>query len=111
MNIGFKFLKKNNFSVDLKEFENCLKATKNIDFVYIMACNMGGMSFIENNKSACMVSVLINTNLLRSCDNTKIKTDIGWSPSISLKEGLLETYNWIYNQLKSNNNGSKFTKS
>ena len=25
---------------------------------------MGGMGFIENNKAACMISVLINTNLL-----------------------------------------------
>jgi hypothetical protein len=31
-----------------------------------MACNMGGMGFIENNKAECMLSVLINTNLLRA---------------------------------------------
>ena len=28
---------------------------------------MGGMGFIENNKAECMLSVLINTNLLRAC--------------------------------------------
>ena len=39
---------------------------KNIDYVYNMACNMGGMGFIENNKAECMLSVLINTNLLRA---------------------------------------------
>ena len=38
--------------------------TKNIDYVFNMACNMGGMGFIENNKAECMQSVLINTNLL-----------------------------------------------
>ena len=27
---------------------------------------MGGMGFIENNKAECMLSVLINTNLLRA---------------------------------------------
>ena len=32
-----------------------------------MACNMGGMGFIENNKAECMQSVLINTNLLIAC--------------------------------------------
>ena len=53
-----------NYSLDLKEYENCLKVSKNIDFVYNMACNMGGMGFIENNKAECMLSVLINTNLL-----------------------------------------------
>jgi len=61
------------FSLDLKEYENCLKVTKNIDFIYNMACNMGGMGFIENNKAECMLSVLINTNLLRACLVNKIK--------------------------------------
>ena len=38
-----------------------------------MACNMGGMGFIENNKADCMLSVLINTNLLRASLVHKIK--------------------------------------
>lgn len=33
--------------------------------VYNLAADMGGIGFIENNKAACMLSVLINTNLLR----------------------------------------------
>ena len=32
--------------------------------VYNLACDMGGMGFIEANKAACMISVLINTHLL-----------------------------------------------
>jgi GDP-D-mannose 3',5'-epimerase len=63
----------NSFSLDLKEYENCLKVTRGVDFIYNMACNMGGMGFIENNKADCMLSVLINTNLLRSCLVNKIK--------------------------------------
>jgi GDP-D-mannose 3',5'-epimerase len=55
-----------NFSLDLKEYENCLKITRKVDYIYNMACNMGGMGFIENNKAECMLSVLINTNLLRA---------------------------------------------
>ena len=62
-----------NYCLDLKEYENCLKVTKNIDYVFNMACNMGGMGFIENNKAECMLSVLINTNLLRSCLKNNIK--------------------------------------
>jgi nucleoside-diphosphate-sugar epimerase len=62
-----------NFSLDLKDYENCLKLTKNVDCIYNMACNMGGMGFIENNKAECMLSVLINTNLLRACLVNKIK--------------------------------------
>ena len=34
---------------------------------------MGGMGFIENNKADCMLSVLINTNLLRSCIKHQVK--------------------------------------
>ena len=64
----FKFFNQiKNFSLDLKDLDNCLKVTKKIDYVYNMACNMGGMGFIENNKTECMLSVLINTNLLRAC--------------------------------------------
>jgi GDP-D-mannose 3',5'-epimerase len=38
-----------------------------------MACNMGGMGFIENNRAECMQSVLINTNLLIACKEHEIK--------------------------------------
>ena len=62
-----------NFCMDLKEYENCLKATKGVDFIYNMACNMGGMGFIENNKAECMQSVLINTNLLIACKEKGVK--------------------------------------
>jgi len=62
-----------NYSLDLKEYENCLKVTQGVDYVYNMACNMGGMGFIENNKAECMLSVLINTNMLRACLKNKIK--------------------------------------
>ena len=55
-----------NYSLDLKNYDDCLKLTKNVNFIFNMACNMGGMGFIENNKAECMMSVLINTNLLRS---------------------------------------------
>jgi len=62
-----------NFSLDLKEYENCITVTKGVDFVYNMACNMGGMGFIENNKAECMLSVLINTNLLRAALKNKVR--------------------------------------
>ena len=67
------FDKNKNFSLDLKEYENCLKVTEGVDYIYNMACNMGGMGFIENNKADCMLSVLINTNLLRACLVHKVK--------------------------------------
>jgi nucleoside-diphosphate-sugar epimerase len=60
------FDKNKNYSFDLKDYKNCLSISKNVDYVFNMACNMGGMGFIENNKAECMLSVLINTNLLRA---------------------------------------------
>ena len=70
----FQFFEVNkNFSLDLQNYENCLKVTKNIDYVFNLACNMGGMGFIENNKAECMLSVLINANLLKSCLKNSIK--------------------------------------
>ena len=63
----------NHYSTDMKEINNCRKVTKNIDYVFNMACNMGGMGFIENNKAECMQSVLINTNLLIACKEEGIK--------------------------------------
>jgi GDP-D-mannose 3',5'-epimerase len=63
----------NFYNFDMKDSENCFKITKNIDYVFNMACNMGGMGFIENNKAECMTSVLINTNLLRACVENRIE--------------------------------------
>ena len=50
--------------LDLRRPEACHDATAGIDEVYNLACNMGGMGFIEAHKAECMISVLINTNLL-----------------------------------------------
>ena len=64
---------KSYYSMDMKLLNNCQELTKNIDYVFNMACNMGGMGFIENNKAECMQSVLINTNLLVSCNENSVK--------------------------------------
>ncbi len=53
-----------NLVLDLRLRENCFKAVKDYDEVFNLAADMGGMGFIENNKAACMISVLINTHLL-----------------------------------------------
>ena len=60
-----------NYSCDLKDFDNALKVTQGVDYIYNFACNMGGMGFIENNKAECMLSVLVNTNLLRAAHQNK----------------------------------------
>jgi GDP-D-mannose 3',5'-epimerase len=67
------FDKNNNFSLDLKNFESCMEVTKDVDYVFNLACNMGGMGFIENNKAECMLSVLTTTNLLRASVANSVK--------------------------------------
>ncbi|HET7735966.1 MAG TPA: NAD-dependent epimerase/dehydratase family protein [Nocardioidaceae bacterium] len=37
-----------------------------VDEVYMLAADMGGMGFIENNKAACMLSVLTSTHMLQA---------------------------------------------
>ena len=64
---------KNYYATDMKLYDNCIKLTKNIDYIFNMACNMGGMGFIENNKAECMQSVLINTNLLIASKENKVQ--------------------------------------
>jgi nucleoside-diphosphate-sugar epimerase len=53
-----------NVVADLNLKDAAFSAVKGNDVVYNLACNMGGMGFIEKNKGLCMISVLINTHLL-----------------------------------------------
>ena len=63
----------NHYAMDMKDILNCRKVSKGVNYVFNMACNMGGMGFIENNKAECMQSVLINTNLLVACNEHKVE--------------------------------------
>ena len=53
-----------NLVLDLQGLEEARIATNKTRLIYNLAADMGGMGFIENNKAACMLSVLINTHLL-----------------------------------------------
>lgn len=52
--------------MDLKNSENAKAAVAGRQQVYNLAADMGGMGFIETHKAECMLSVLINTNLLEA---------------------------------------------
>ena len=74
LNLWFqKFNNSRNITSDLRLLGNCMKYTKNINYIFNLACNMGGMGFIENNKAECMISVLINTHLLSAAKENKVK--------------------------------------
>ena len=62
-----------NVVADLNLKEACEAAVDGRDAVYNLACNMGGMGFIENNKGLCMLSVLINTHLCQAAVTAGVK--------------------------------------
>jgi GDP-D-mannose 3', 5'-epimerase len=55
-----------NLALDLNLKENCERAARDAYQIYNFAANMGGMGFIERNKALCMLSVLINTQMLEA---------------------------------------------
>lgn len=62
-----------NHQADLQDFDECRRATQDIDVVFNLAADMGGMGFIENNKALCMLSSLINTHLLMAAREHKVE--------------------------------------
>jgi GDP-D-mannose 3', 5'-epimerase len=53
--------------LDLRRWENCLEVTRDIDHVYHLAANMGGIGFIEENKAAIVHdNTLIDTHMLEA---------------------------------------------
>jgi GDP-D-mannose 3', 5'-epimerase len=53
-----------NVQGDVSLLEQARAAVAGAAFVYNLAADMGGMGFIENNKAACMLSVLQSTHVL-----------------------------------------------
>lgn len=53
-----------NLQLDLRERPAADQAARGARFVFNLAADMGGMGFIETHKAECMLSVLINTNML-----------------------------------------------
>lgn len=58
---------------DLRSLDACKQAVDGVSHVYNLACDMGGMGFIEANRAACMISVLINTHLLMAGKEAGVK--------------------------------------
>jgi GDP-D-mannose 3', 5'-epimerase len=53
-----------NLVLDLRDRDACEQAVDGACDVFNLAADMGGMGFIETHKADCMVSVLINTEML-----------------------------------------------
>jgi len=63
-----------NLVLDLRDLEACRVACRGATEVYNLACDMGGIGFIENHKAECMLSVLINTHLLMAAQEHGVKS-------------------------------------
>ncbi len=61
-----KFDDVENLVLDLMNPENCRRAARGAHSIYNLAADMGGMGFIENNKALCMLTVMINTQMLQA---------------------------------------------
>jgi GDP-D-mannose 3',5'-epimerase len=61
-------------TLDLRDYKNCLRATKDIDYVYQFAADMGGIGYITAVGADIMHnSVLVNVNMLQASVENKIK--------------------------------------
>jgi len=62
------------FVLDLRYLDNCLKATKDIDEVYALAADMGGMGFITFHTSDILYNnVSINANTAEAAKQNKVQ--------------------------------------
>ncbi len=61
-------------TLDLRDLDNCIKATAGIDFVFNFAANMGGIGFISSVGADVMYdNVLINAHIAKACVNNEVR--------------------------------------
>lgn len=97
--------------------EGCIRIMRsNID----RPINLGSDHMVTINELVDIVSTIADKKVYckydlskpvgpkgRNSDNTLIKELLGWAPSISLEQGLEETYKWINNQLVNPHQGKQ----
>ena len=62
-----------NRTLDLRGPEVCAQAVRDARHVFNLACDMGGMGFIETHRAECMISVLINTHMLMASRDARVE--------------------------------------
>jgi nucleoside-diphosphate-sugar epimerase len=58
-------------TLDLRDRDACAQAARDARHIYNLASDMGGMGFIELHKAECMISVLINTQMLMAARDVR----------------------------------------
>ncbi len=93
--------------------DDCLKGTKLIlESEIHEPLNLGSNELVTINQLVDIVEDIAGIKLKRTykldapkgvngrnSDNTKIKTLLGWEPSIRLRDGMAKTYEWIESQM------------
>ncbi len=62
-----------NAQADLSLLDHALAHTQGAREVYMLAADMGGMGFIENNKALCMLTVLTSTHMLQAAQQHEVE--------------------------------------
>jgi nucleoside-diphosphate-sugar epimerase len=92
--------------------DECLDGVRKLmDNDFLGPVNIGSDEMVTINKLVSIVSNIANKEVKikhvpgplgvrgRNSDNKLIKEKLGWAPTRPLKEGLIETYNWINQQV------------
>lgn len=59
---------------DLRQYENCLKATEGCDWVFHLAADMGGMGYIQSNNATILYNnTMISYNMLEAARVNNVK--------------------------------------
>lgn len=104
--------------------DDCLYGTVRImesDIDYPI--NLGSSELVSINRLVDIVQEIAGVKLKRrydlsapqgvrgrNSDNTRIRAELGWEPSIPLREGLEKTYRWIHDELAAGRTDSIFTR-
>ena len=62
--------------LDLRSLDNCLKVCQGVDWVYMLAADMGGMGFIQSNHSRILYNnTMISFNMVEAARQHKVFPD------------------------------------
>jgi nucleoside-diphosphate-sugar epimerase len=85
---GRRFDEAESLVLDLSRPDACRTAVEGVGTVYNLAADMGGIGFIEAYRARCMLSVLINTQLLRAARESRVERFFFSSSACVYPEGL-----------------------
>jgi GDP-D-mannose 3',5'-epimerase len=91
---------------DLREKDECERVlVGDIDHVYNLAADMGGIGFIESHKADCMLSVLINTHLLQAARDAGVKRYLYTSSACVYPQHVQSGPAWEYESVRRSGGG------